>query len=170
MPVSRRHASFLVIASLVACAPKPAPVAPPPPAPDAAAIRTALDKEEAKFMPLLQAKDVAGTAALFTDDATWILPDASTFTGKAAIMQGAKGFFDALDSFTPESNTIDKLVVVNDSEAVTFSHGIGMIKLKGKKAERHNNPFADYWKKGTDGTWRIAYEVNADGPAPAAKP
>jgi hypothetical protein len=31
-------------------------------------------------------------------------------------------------------------------------------------------PFADYWKKGSDGTWRVAYEVNADGPVPAAAP
>lgn len=123
-------------------------------------------------MPLLQSKDAAGTAALFTDDATWILPDASTFTGKAAIEAGAKSFFGALDTFTLESVTLDKLIVVNDSEAVTFSHGVGVLKLKGKKAERHDNPFADYWRKGADGTWRVAYEVNADGPAaaPAPKP
>ena len=145
----------------------------PPPAPakpDEAAIRAALTAQEAKFLPLLQSKDAAGVAAMFTDDATWILPDASTFVGKAAIQAGAKGFMDQLDSFVPETNTIDKLVVISDSEALTFSHGIATMKMKGKgqKAERHNNPYADYWKKGADGTWRVAYEVNADGPVPAA--
>jgi uncharacterized protein (TIGR02246 family) len=160
--------SALALAVLAACAKPPAPAPSPP---DTAAIKAALDKELAKYLPLLQAKDAAGTAAMFTDDATWILPDASTFVGKAAIQAGAKGFFDALDSYTGESATIDKLIVVNDSEAVTFSHGIGMMKMKGgKKAEQHNNPFADYWKKGADGTWRIAYEVNADGVVPEAKP
>ena len=114
-------------------------------------------------MPLIQAKDSKGIAALFTDDGVWILPDASTFTGKAAIEPAAKAFVDSYDTFTPESDGIDKLIVVNDSEAVTFSHGIATMKLKGKPAERHNNPFADYWKKGADGMWRIAYEVNADG-------
>lgn len=142
-----------------------------PTAPDATAIKAALDKALAKYLPLMQAKDAAGAAAMFTDDATWILPDASTFTGMAAIQAGAKGFFDSLDSFTGESATIDKLIVVNDSEAVTFSHGIATMKMKGgRKAERHNNPFADDWKKGADGTWRIAYEVTADGVMPAAKP
>jgi len=33
------------------------------------------------------------------------------------------------------------------------------------------NPYADDWKKGADGTLRIAYEINAEGtvapPAPA---
>jgi uncharacterized protein (TIGR02246 family) len=157
--------STLALFALAACATPPA--APPPP--DTAAIKAALEKEEAKFAPLLQAKDAAGTAALFTDDATWVLPDASTFTGKTAIAAGAKGFFDGLDSYAGESNTIDKLIVVNDSEAVTFAHGIGTMTMKGaKKAERHNNPYADYWKKGADGTWRIAYEVNADGVMPDA--
>ena len=42
--------------------------------------------------------------------------------------------------------------------------------MKGKKKmENHMNPFADYWKKGADGVWRIAYEVNADGVVPDAK-
>lgn len=159
--------STLTLIALAACATPPAPAPPPP---DATAIKTALAAQTAKFGPLLQNKDVAGITALFTDDATWILPDASTFTGKVAITAGGKGFLDALESYTEESTAIDKLIVVNDSEAVTFSHGIGMLKMKGKKAERHNNPFADYWKKGADGTWRIGYEVNADGPIPEAKP
>ena len=116
-------------------------------------------------------KDTAILTASFTPDAVWILPDASTFTGTAAIQAGGKAFFDMLESFSLESSVIDKLIVVNDHEAVTFSHGIGMMKMKGaKKAERHNNPFADYWQKGADGAWRIAYELNAEGPMPAAAP
>ena len=42
-------------------------------------------------------------------------------------------------------------------DAVAISHAIAMAKTKGaKKAERHNNPFVDHWKKGADGTWRDA--------------
>ena len=158
----------LALATLAACATQ-APA--PPRAPDAAAIRAALEKEMAKFGPLFAAKDAAGVAALFTSDATWVLPDASTFVGAEAIRAGAKGFFDSLESFTIESEGIDRLIVVNDSEVVTFAHGIGTMKAKGaKKAERNINPFADHWKKGADGAWRIAYEVNAFGPVPAKKP
>src|SRR5579862_8861709 len=99
MPLDRRISAVAALATLIACAPKPAPPAPP----DTTAIRTALAAQEAKFLPVLQNKDAAGAAAMFTDDGTWILPDASTFSGKAAIQAGAKGFFDALDVFTPES-------------------------------------------------------------------
>lgn len=170
MQIARCYPSFIMLASLIACSSKPA-APPPPPPPDAAAIRTAIDAQNAKFGPLVQAKDADGMVAMFTDDGVWVLPDASTFTGKAAILAGAKGFFDSLDSFAPEPVVIDKFIVVNDSEAVTFAHGIGMLKMKGgKKAERHINPFADYWKKGAAGGWRVAYEVNADGLAPQKKP
>ncbi len=125
----------------------------------------------AKFGPLFQTKDVAGLVELFTPDATWILPDASTFVGSDAIAAGGKAFLESLESATIDSESIDKLIVVNDSEAVTFAHGVGTMKMKGaKNAERTINPFADYWKKGADGVWRIAYEVNADGPVPEKKP
>jgi uncharacterized protein (TIGR02246 family) len=158
--------STLALAVLAACASPP----PAPPAPDAAAIKAALDQEFAKFGPMMANKDPAALAALFTDDGTWILPDASTYTGTAAITAGAKAFFDMVESFSGGAASMDKLIVVNDSEAVTFAHGTVTMKMKGgKKAEAHNNPFVDYWKKGAGG-WKIAYEVNADGAVPEKKP
>lgn len=151
-----------LLALITGCAPKP------PAPPDAAAIRTALDAQAAKFMPAMQTKDAAAVAALFTEDATWILPDATTFTGRTDIEKGAKGFFDSYVSLTPGTMTIDQLVVISDTEALTFSHGTYSITMKGKKPENHTNPFADYWKKGADGVWRVAYEVNAEGVVPDA--
>lgn len=155
----------LALASLVACS-QPAAA---PTAPDAAAIRAALDKEVAKFGPILEKKDPLGVAAMFTADATWILPDATTSTGSAAIEAAAKAFFASYESTTVESNGIDKLVVISDSAALTFSHDVYTVTVKGKKPERRQNPYVDYWVKGAGG-WKIAYEVNADGPMPAAKP
>jgi uncharacterized protein (TIGR02246 family) len=154
-----------LLAVIAACAPNtPAP----PPPPDAAAIRTALTAELNKMMPMMQKKDAAAVAGMFTEDATWILPDASTFTGRAEIEKGAKAFFDSFESVTPGTTTIDKLVVISDTEALTFTRGTYSFVVKGKKPETHVNPYADYWKKGADGMWRVAYEVNADGPVPAA--
>jgi uncharacterized protein (TIGR02246 family) len=157
-----------ILAVAAACAPTP------PAPPDAAAIRAALTAQVEKFLPAMQKKDVATIAALFTDDATWVLPDASTFKGRAEIEKGGKAFIESYESVTPGTMTIDRLVVISDSAALTFSRGTYSITMKGKKkVENHANPFADYWQKGADGVWRIAYEVNADGivpDAPAAKP
>jgi len=38
--------------------------------------------------------------------------------------------------------------------------------LIGKAPENHTNPFVAYWKKESDGVWRVAYDINADGIAP----
>lgn len=159
--------AFCVIAAASACAPAPAPA---PPKPDEAAIRTAINTELTKFAGLVKTKDAAGVAALFTDDGTWILPDASTYKGRADIEKGAKAFFDMIDTVEPGETVLDKLVVVSDNEAVSFAHGSMSLKLKGeKKAQTHINPFADHWKKGADGAWKVAYEVNAEGVAPEVK-
>jgi uncharacterized protein (TIGR02246 family) len=162
MKSSRTAGSLVVLAFVTACAPKP------PAPPDAAAIRTAIEAQEAKFLPAIQGKDAAALVSFFTADATWILQDASTFKGRAELEKGAKAFFGSFESIAPGTITIDKLVVVSDSEAVTFSVGTYSVTMKGKKPEDHVNPFADHWKKEADGVWRIAYEINADGPAPTA--
>jgi uncharacterized protein (TIGR02246 family) len=159
-----RLAALAVLAT--ACAPRQAA----PPRPDENAIRTALNAELAKFPPAAAAKDTAALANLFTQDATWILPDASTFTDHANIVAGAKALFGTFESMTISQIVIDKLVVVSDSEAVTFSHGNYTMTVRGKRPESRVNPFADLWKKGADGTWRVVYEVNADGPAAPAAP
>lgn len=161
MTRSSSAALILGLSAFVACA----PAAPPPPAkPDAAAVRAALEAVMTKMIPAFAAKDGATFASFFTEDATWILPDATTFVGRAAIEKGAKAFIESFESASLGAVTIDKLIVASETEAVTFSHGSMTITMKGKKkAELHNNPFADYWVKGADGMWRINYEVNAEG-------
>lgn len=172
-----RYAGAGVVLSLslmVGCATQQAPAATAPKL-DEAAARAALMPRFAAIAEVFSKKDVSAATSLFTDDAVWILPDATTFKGKDEIQKGAVGLFAAADSVTGTTENIDKVIVVSDSEIVSFATGKYTIYVKGKKGEAHVNPFADDWKKGADGTWRITYEVNAEGsavppaPAPAAK-
>ena len=153
-------------AALAACAPRPASA----PKPDESAVRTALTAEYAKFVAAINSRDMAAMGAQYAQDAIWIGPDASTVTGRDSINSMAKAQFATVDSMTMGPAVIDRLVVVNDSEAVAFTHINYTMKLKGKKLETRLNPFADLWKKGADGAWRIAHEINADGPAAPAAP
>ena len=160
---------IVVLALLAGCAQKPpeAPAAPAPP--DAATIQTELSASFEKIEATLNNKDAAGFAAFFTEDATWILPNASTFKGRAAIESGANDFVATFESVTFGAVTIDKLVVISDTEALTFSNVSYTVTTKDKKVPvTLKNPFADYWQKGADGMWRIAYEINAEGPIPEA--
>jgi uncharacterized protein (TIGR02246 family) len=138
---------------------------------DEAAARAAITPRLERLSGAIAKKNAAAAADLFTDDATWVLPDASTFKGKSAIQAGAAAFFTSFDSVTTPAQAFDKIIVVSDSEVVAFATAKYTIYMKGKKAQAHVNPYSDLWKKGSDGTWRIAYEVNAEGPAtPPAPP
>ena len=105
----------------------------------------------------------AAIAAGFADDATWILPDATTYKGRAEIDAAAKAFPETYDSATSGTMTLDKLVVISDTEALAFTTLTFAMTVKGK-TETLRNPSAGYWRKGADGQWRTAYEVNALGP------
>jgi len=167
MKASTLLRSLALVAVTTSCAPQPS--APPPP--DADAIRAALMAQLERFAPALDAKDASAVADLFTPDATWILPDASTYEGHDAIVAGAQAFFESITGTTTFGQVvIDDLIVVSDSEAVTFSHGDYTMTEPGKEPENRVNPFADHWEKGADGVWRIMYEVNSDGPAASSMP
>ena len=172
MKLSRLTAPIAVLALLAGCAQKTveaptAPAAPPPP--DPVVVQAELTDTLNKVLEAFRSKDAASVAAWFTEDATWILPNASTYRGRAAIQKGAEEFLAQFGDVSFAPATIDKLVVISDTEALTFTIGSYTVTTKDKKAPATmSNPFADYWQKGADGVWRIAYEVNAEGPMPAA--
>ena len=159
-----------VFVLLAGCAQKKAPEAPPaPPPPDAAVIQAELTATMEKVLTAFSNKDSAGVASFFTEDATWVLPNASTFKGRANIEKGAADFLATFGTASFSPPTFEKLVIVSDTEAVTFVTGTYTVTTKDKKTPTTlSNPFADYWQKGADGVWRIAYEINAEGPMPAA--
>jgi uncharacterized protein (TIGR02246 family) len=168
MKILTLTAPIVALALFSGCAQKApeAPAAPPPP--DAAVIRTELAATLEKIEATLNNKDAAGFAGFLTEEATWILPNAATFKGRAEIEKGASDLITTFESITFGAITIDKLVVISDTEALTFSTGSYTVTTKDKKTTTLTNPFADYWQKGADGAWRIAYEINAEGPMPAA--
>jgi uncharacterized protein (TIGR02246 family) len=169
MKLSSLLGPIAVLALLAGCAQK-APEAPPaPPPPDPAAIQAELMAVMENFLPAFASKDAASVASFFTEDAIWVLPNASTFRGRADIERGATAFFATFETAAFAPPILEKLVVISDTEALTFMSGSYTVTTKDNKTPvTLSNPFADYWQKGADGAWRIAYEVNAEGPMPEA--
>jgi uncharacterized protein (TIGR02246 family) len=151
---------------VVACSPAPTPVAA---GPDTAAIRTAILAQIGKAGATMEAKDTSAFRTLFADDAVWTMEDGTTSKGIAEIVKFGASMYATMESMKVDSSTLDALIVVNENEAVTFTTWTYTSKAKGKKAEQHVNPFADIWRKGADGTWKITREINADGVVPAPK-
>jgi uncharacterized protein (TIGR02246 family) len=157
--------AFAALVLLAACAKAPAPVAA---GPDTAAIRTAIVAQLDKVGKSFSAKDTAAVRSAFTDDGVWTMEDGTSSRGSAEIVAKAAGLFASAESFKIDSNVLDELIVVNDNEAVTFSTWNYTMVTKGKEAH-YVNPFADIWRKGADGAWKIAREINSSGVAPAPK-
>lgn len=154
----------ILAALATACMRQPATI----PQPNAAEIQTALNARLSDFASAFTARNPVAVANMFTEDGTWILPDASKFTGRSSIETAARNYIGTIQSSITDRFAIDRLIVVSNSEAVTFSHSEYTLTAPGSPPSRRVNPFADHWKKGSDGVWRVAYEINADGPAAAA--
>jgi len=84
--------SILLLTLISGCASSPSAL------PDASNIRNILTGRNQKLMAALSKKDAAELAGFFTEDATWILPNATTYRGRAAIERGAQAIFDSIDS------------------------------------------------------------------------
>lgn len=164
MSYRRLIASTLGLAALAACAKPPAPL-------DTAGIQAAIEKQEASYDGIFKSKDPVALAALYTEDATWILPDGSVFVGRAAIAEGAKGFFTTFESGAGQPVVTDAFFVVDSANAVIFAHMPYTVRMKGaKKDTEHINYFATHWRKGADGVWLAHHDLNVDAPVKPAAP
>lgn len=163
----RSIGTSLLLAALAACA-KPAAA---PPTLDAAAMKAAIEKQEAGFDALFKSKDANALAAMYAEDATWILPDGGVYHGRAAITEAAKGFFASYDSLLSQPAVTDAFFPVDSMNAVQFAHMPFTMWAKGAKmGEAHVNYFATHWQKGTDGVWRAHHDLNVDQMEKTAAP
>jgi uncharacterized protein (TIGR02246 family) len=111
------------------------------------------------------AKDAAAVAALYTDDATLMAPNAPTSKGRAAIQSSWKNLLDqgARDVvLTPvRGGTSGNM----GFEAGTYSFTMGPA---GAQGFTDKGKYLMTVKKGADGKWRIQDDMfNSDLPCPA---
>jgi uncharacterized protein (TIGR02246 family) len=154
--------------ALAACQPAPQKeVAPAPPS--QADIEAAIGKVRAAYVAAENAGDAAALAALFTDDAVLMPPDAPAASGKEAI----QSYFQSRnDEFTFELAVTKAEVVAAGDWA--FSRGTYTLKAtpkpKGKTIE-DSGKYLNILAHQPDGSWKIARHIwNSDNPlAGAAK-
>ena len=146
--------ALLLIAS--ACTP------PPPPdtrAADEAAIRDA----DAQWSKTAGAKDLDGTVAYYTDDATVLSPNAPMTTGKQAIRAVWAELLGPGTSIAWQANKVE----VARSGDLSYIMGTYQLTMN----DPHGNPvtdkgkFVEVWKKQADGKWKVVADIfNSDLP------
>ncbi len=132
---------------------------------DAAAVRAAIEQENARWVAAALRGDAAGAAAIFTDDAILLPPNSFPIVGRAAIQAAYTGLRSIRDvQVIPE-----ELEVLGDV-AIARGHYVTTHGAPGQPAVVDRAKFIDVWKRGADGVWRKHRDMfSSDLPAsPAA--
>ena len=153
--------ALLVIAS--AC------TQPPPPdtrAADEAAVRDA----DAQWSKTAGAKDLEGTIAYYSDDATVLPPNAPVVTGK----EGIRAVW--AEMVAPGTSISWQPTKVEVARSGDLAYVMGTYQLTVKDAQgnpvQDKGKFVEVWKKQADGKWKTVADIfNSDLPAapPAAE-
>ena len=156
---SRRSiaAFFVLVASLVAVA-----CAPPAPVDNSALAREGIEAVNAQFMKLVEAKDAAGLAALYTENARVLPPNGPPVEGRAAIEQMFAGLVQGIGRVQLDTVEVEGHGdTAHEQEALTFYDAAGAKIDEGKGIV--------IWKKvGED--WKLhrdMFSSNLPPPAPA---
>jgi uncharacterized protein (TIGR02246 family) len=125
---------------------------------DTDAVRKFVDEGNRKFGAAAGRKDYAGMAALYTDDAKVLPPDAPIVTGRKAIEEFWRAAAAALGLASVTLNTLD-LEVSGDTACEV---GEADLKLGSGRAKVK---YVVVWRRGGDGQWRLHRDIWNTTPA-----
>ena len=152
--------------ALAACTPAPQQEAVPE-GPSQAEVEAAVGQVREAYVAAQNAGDAAALAALFTDDAVLMPPNAPAVSGKEAIQSYLSS---RIDQFSFE-------LAASQAEAAAagdwaFSRGTHTVKLTrkaGGKAVEDSGKYLNTLTRQSDGSWKIARHIwNSDKPLPGA--
>jgi uncharacterized protein (TIGR02246 family) len=121
------------------------------------------DEIRQRWMAAGNAKDAAGVAALYADDAMVMPPNAAVVKGRAGIQSFWKGMLDQLASNVTLTRVGGWQGGDTGYEAGTYAAMMGTANDTGK--------YLITFKKGADGKWLITNDIfNSDLPCPPPAP
>lgn len=124
--------------------------------------RREIESANAEFEAKFAAGDIAGVAALYTDDAKFIAPHQDTLSGRAAIQAFLQGARDA-------GVASIGLTVLEVEADETSAIDLGRYEMKSADGDViDSGDYMVYWKK-QDGVWKLHRDcISTDSPVPEA--
>ena len=135
------------------------------PVPDNAAVRQAIEANDARFSAALLKGDTATLANFYADDAILMAANMKAIRGHEAIAKGVSGLIAAMQPSSFKLQTEDVIV------AGDYAIETGSFELTSKPASKGAKPGQDVekyvvvWKKQADGSYKILRDIsNSDQP------
>lgn len=126
------------------------------PAHDHGSVRAAIERQAAAWGDAVNRGDSAAVAALYTDDAVLMAPNAEPIRGRDAI----RGFADTLRGLSPRDVrlTVEEVEVCGDT---AFEVGSYTMSLQPPSQARMTDrgKYLVVWKRQPDGSWRIHRDI-----------
>jgi len=120
---------------------------------DIGSVRKAVEEGNGKFGAAVAAKNYADMAALYTDEAKVLAPDAPIVNGKKAIENFWKKAAVSLGLVGATLTTLDLEVAGDTAYEVDEAH----LKLDSGQTPRLK--YMVVWRKGSDGAWRLHRDI-----------
>jgi len=117
----------------------------------------------AEWDAALNAKDIDGIVALYTDDARMMAPNMEMGTGSDGVRAAFTGMIEA--GLSVKLTSMDAVV------AGDVGYNVGTYVLTAGDEQADVGKFVETWARGADGVWRISNDIyNSDLPAAAPEP
>ena len=131
---------------------------------DIAAIRSVFDKGIAAA----NAGDAADLAAFYTEDVVVMNPNQPTHIGKEALLQNLHALFDP---FTVKMTAqIEEVEVSGDWGFTRSSFTWTLTPKAGGEPNEDSGNWLVIWRRGPDGSWKVAREIwNSTQPPPGTE-
>jgi len=124
---------------------------------------TVITSRSAEWDAALNAKDIDGIVALYTDDARMMAPNMEMGTGSDGVRAAFSGMIEA--GLSVKLTSIDAIV------AGDIGYNVGTYVLTAGDEQADVGKFVETWARGDDGVWRISNDIyNSDLAAAAAEP
>jgi ketosteroid isomerase-like protein len=117
----------------------------------------------AEWDAALNAKDIDGIVALYTDDARMMAPNMPAGTGSDGVRAAFTGMIEA--GLSVKLTSVDAVV------SGDVGYNVGTYVLSAGDEQADIGKFLEVWERGADGVWRISNDIyNSDLPAAAPEP
>jgi len=123
---------------------------------DTAALRQAIEAENAKFVAAFNSQDAAGVAALYTENARILPPNSEMIQGRQNIEKALAAEFQM--GFKDLSLTTTE-VEGNGDTAYEIGKYSGTLQPEGQEGITVSGKYVVIWKRQADGRWQLDTDI-----------